>query len=267
MSSSKIYWATNLKRLRKRRDLSQEALATKLGMSRSKYNAHESGQTVNPIVEDLILISDFFKMSIDCLLKTDLTKVSDYKIHQLMLGNDQYMDGSQLRILAISVDKNDKENMEYVPIKAKAGYSAGFSDPEYIAALPKFSLPNLPKDGTFRMFPTVGDSMLPIPEGADIVCRFVQNWMELKPKTLCIVILKNEHDFVFKQVTLNEDHLLLESLNKSYNPYTAPLSDVLEIWQLYSYQTKEIPEANDLQSLSMAIKEIQQDLKIIKDKK
>lgn len=50
--------------------------------------------------------------------------------------------------------------------------------------------------GTCRMFPTTGDSMLPIPEGSDVVAGYVQ-------------------DFVFKQVSLQKNGtVLLRSLNK-----------------------------------------------------
>jgi transcriptional regulator with XRE-family HTH domain len=268
MSLQQNFWATNLKKLRNRKNLSQESLALLLNMSRSKYNAHESGQTVNPTVEDLFRISEYFGMSIDSLLRVDLTKLSELKIKELEEGNDLYRKGTQLRVLSITVDNNNSENMEYVPVKAKAGYRNGFSDPEFIAALPKFSLPNLPHSGTFRMFPITGDSMLPIPEGADVIGSFVQDWTSIKSKTLCIMVLKGEQDMVFKQVTQQDNGFLLESLNTLYQPYTVPAADVLEIWKFHSYQTHEIPEQHtDLQTMAKAIREIQDDLKIIKTKK
>ncbi|KAA5532305.1 LexA family transcriptional regulator [Taibaiella lutea] len=268
MISQQNFWPTNLKKLRNRKNMSQESLALLLNMSRSKYNAHESGQTVNPVVEDLFRISDYFGMSIDSLLRVDLTKLSESKIRELEEGNDLYRKGTQLRVLSVTVDKNDTENVEYVPVKAKAGYRNGFSDPEFIAALPKFSMPNLPKSAMFRMFPTTGDSMLPIPEGADVIGSFVQDWTNIKPRTMCIVILKGEQDMVFKQVTQQDEGFLLESLNTVYQPYTVPASDVLEIWKFYSYQTNEIPEQQtDLQTMAKAIKEIRDDLKIMKTKK
>lgn len=260
------FWATNLKFLRTRKKLSQDTLSELLGMSRSKYNAHENGQTQNPPVDDLIRISDYFRISIDNLLRLDLSGLSAFKLRELETGGDAYRSGSQLRVLAISVDKDDKENMEYVPVKAKAGYRAGFSDPEFIAALPKFSLPNLPRSGTFRMFPTTGDSMLPIPEGSDVVAKFVQDWQDVKPGTLCIVVLKGEQDFVFKQVTFEKDgQVLLVSLNKLYEPYRVPSADVLEVWAFHSYQTGHVPEPeSDLQTMAKAIREIQEDLRKMK---
>jgi len=267
MKEQKVFFSGNIRFLRERKKLTQEHMSNILGISRSKLNALESGQTKAPQPEDFLNFSEYFKISVDTLLKVDLSKMGELKLRQLEAGNDIYMTGSKLRVLAISVDKNNRENLEYVPIKAKAGYRAGFNDPEYIANLPKFFLPNLPKGATFRMFPTTGDSMLPIPEGSDIVCRYLENWANLKPRTLCIAVLKGEQDFVFKQVTLQGKGLLMESLNKTYQPYIVPISEVLELWEFYSYQTREIPDAqSDLQMLTKAIKEIKEDVKVIKNR-
>lgn len=266
MNQQKIFWSFNLKFLRTKYKLSQDFLAGKLRISRSKYNALESGQTVNPPLEDLIQVSDYFKISIDSLLRIDLSSLGELKLKELIAGNDIYQTGSQLRVLTISVDKDNNENMEYVPVKAKAGYRSNFNDPEFIAGLPKFSLPNLPLHNTYRMFPTTGDSMLPIPEGSDVIARFVQDWKRLRPRAMCIVILKGEQDFVFKQVTFEENgKVLLESLNKQYAPYRVPVSDVLELWQFYSYQTKEIPEPEtDMQTMVKAIYAMQEELKAMR---
>ncbi|MCC6187371.1 MAG: LexA family transcriptional regulator [Chitinophagaceae bacterium] len=255
--AQKIFWSENIRFLRNRKKMSQESLAASLDISRSKLNAHENGHTVNPPVEDLLRASDYFKISIDSLLKIELAKLGDYNLHQLESGNDVYMRGTKIRVLAISVDNSSNEHIEYVPIKAKAGYAAGYSDPEFIASLPKYSFPNLPKNATYRMFPTIGDSMLPIPEGSDILTRYVQDWNSLKAATACIVIFKNEQDFVFKNVTVQADgNLLLASLNTDYKPYTAAIENVLEIWQFVRYISNEIPATTDLQELKKMIVEL-----------
>lgn len=267
MNDQKVFFGNNLKFLRERKKMGQEELGSLLEIKRSKLSAIENGQIKSPPFEDVINLSEFFKISIDSLLRVDLSKLGELKLRDLEAGNDVYMMGGNLRVLAITVNKNNKENLEYVPIKAKAGYRAGFNDPEYIAGLPKFFLPNLPKGATFRMFPTTGDSMHPIPEGSDIICRYIENWANLKPRTLCIAVLKGEQDFVFKQVTLQEKGLLMESLNKTYQPYVVPVSEVLELWEFYSYQTREIPDPqSDLEMLTKAIKEIQEDVKSIKNR-
>lgn len=266
MDTPKIFWASNIKFLRSRKKLSQDSLAETLGVSRSKLNAHENGHTVNPPVDDLIRISDYFRISIDSLLKVDLSKLSALKLRDLEAGNDVYMTGSKIRVLAITVDKDDKEQVEYVPVKAKAGYAAGYSDPEFIAGLPRFSLPGLPREGTFRIFPISGDSMLPVPDGSDIIARYVQDWQTIKNGTLCIVILDGQQDFVFKKLSAQADGLfLLESLNPLYRPYTVAPADVLEIWSFYQFKTGTIPEAaTDLQQVMTMLQSLQQEVQQLK---
>ncbi|CAG5006805.1 hypothetical protein DYBT9275_03900 [Dyadobacter sp. CECT 9275] len=269
MTSPKLFFNSNIRFLRERRRLTQDDLAQKLDISRVKLAALESGRTENPTATDLIRFSDFLQLSIDSLFRVDLSKLSELKLRELEAGNDVYMTGTNLRVLAISVDRSNKENVEYVPVKAKAGYRSGYSDPDYIASLPKFSLPNLPQTGTFRMFPTTGDSMLPLPEGADVIGQFVEDWTSLKPGMLCIVILKAEQDFVFKKVTIKPDSktFLLESLNQAYLPYEVNAADVLEIWKYYSYQSKKVPESvSDVQHISGTVNAILERLKVIEDK-
>lgn len=264
MEIPKVFFALNIKFLRERAKLTQHDLAQKLSITRSKLNALESGQTSAPRPEDYLKYSDFFKFSMDTLLRVNLSKLGELKLRDLQAGNDVYLTGSHIRVLAVTVDAQNRENMEYVPIKAKAGYRSGYADPDYIASLPRFSMPNLPADGTFRMFPTIGDSMLPIPEGAEIICRYAADWTSIKPETLCIVILKGEQEFVFKKVSVqsNERTLLLQSLNPVYTPYAVPMDEVLEIWKYYSYQSRALPaETNDVQHITSAVNEILRQIK------
>jgi len=255
MIPAKLFFHSNIRFLRERKKMSQEELSAELDFSRNKLQALESGKTINPTAADLIKFSDYFKISIDTLMKINISKLGELKLKELQAGNDVYITGSQIRVLAITVDKNNKENVEYVPVKAKAGYRAGYNDPDYIAGLPKFSLPNLPKTGTFRIFPTTGDSMLPIPESSEVIAQYIQDWNSIKPDTPCIVILKGEQDFVFKLVTIQgEGKVLLKSLNSSYSPYTVNSEDILEVWKYYKHQTSTLPEAEtDLQELKSLI--------------
>jgi transcriptional regulator with XRE-family HTH domain len=137
MNTQKVFFSANIKFLRERKKLSQEMMAESLGIGRSKLNALESGQTKAPQPEDLINCSNTFKISIDSLLKVELSKISELKLRELEAGTDIYLQGGNLRVLAITVDKDNKENMEYIPVKARAGYQAGYNDPEFLAALPR----------------------------------------------------------------------------------------------------------------------------------
>jgi len=267
MITPTLFFHSNIRFLRERKRFSQEEISEVLDLSRNKLQALESGKTKNPSALDLIKFSEYFKVSMDSLFKIDLTKLSELKLRELEAGNDVYVTGSKIRVLAITVNNENKENVEYVPVKAKAGYRNGYSDPEFLATLPRFSMPNLPI-GTHRMFPITGDSMLPVPDSSDVIAAYVEDWKQLKADTPSIVILKGDQDFVFKLVNVMGGELLLKSLNPIYEPYTVPLSDVLEIWQFQSYQTREFPEPqSDLKALAKAVRDLQEDFKEIKKKK
>jgi len=59
-----------LQNIRKEKGLSQESIAERIGVSRQAVAKWETGQSY-PDVENLILISDMFKVSIDKLVKED----------------------------------------------------------------------------------------------------------------------------------------------------------------------------------------------------
>ncbi len=97
----------------------------------------------------------------------------------------------------------------------------------------------------------------------------IQNWGSIKPKTVCIVILKNEQQTSYSsQVTLQKDGLLLESLNTQYEPYTVPVSEVLELWEFQRFMSNTIPDIElNLESIAKALREIQGDISILKEKR
>ena len=261
------YWASNLKFLRNRKKLSQDDLANTLSITRSKYNAHESGATKNPPLEDLLQFSNYFRLSIDSMLKIDLSKLSELKIRELEAGNDVYATGTHIRVLATTVNASNKDNIELVPVKAKAGYTSGYGDPDFISKLPVFNLPHLPKDRKYRMFPTTGDSMLPVPEGAFVIGEFVEDWKGIKANTPGIVITKNE-GIVFKLIAVQDNKLRLTSLNSIYAPYDVSISEVVEVWQFRSLICDTLPEAEmTMAQLAHTLQELKADVKqLIKTK-
>ena len=68
--------AKNLKLLRNRRKKSQEEVATELGLTRSSYSGYENN-VAQPNLESLILFSDYYKVSIDDLVRRDFSTCKD----------------------------------------------------------------------------------------------------------------------------------------------------------------------------------------------
>ena len=120
------------------------------------------------------------------------------------------------KILVITVNSENLDNIEFVPIKAMAGYSNGYGDIEYIETLPVFSVLFLDKNKKYRVFPIQGDSMLPMQGGSKVFAEYIEDWQNIKSGTICIVVTKNE-GIVLKKVynyLIDSDLLLLlESKN------------------------------------------------------
>ena len=76
--------AENLKFLRKRRKKTQDDVAFALQMKRSTLNGYENG-VGEPKLEKLMKLADYFRVSIDDLVRTDLKKLPESKVRALEL--------------------------------------------------------------------------------------------------------------------------------------------------------------------------------------
>ncbi len=237
------YFGKNIKLLRKRRGRTQDDVAFALGLKRSTLSGYENG-VAQPGLETLAAFSRHFNVSIDTLVKTDLTSLAESQLSQLERGYDVFLTGSNLRVLATTVDRDNEENIELVSEKAKAGYRTGFADPEFIKVLPTFQMPFLSRQKKYRSFQISGDSMLPIPDGSWVTCEFLQNWNLIRNRH-AYVIHTLDDGVVFKVVEnliRKEGKLRLHSLNPLYEPYDVHVNDVREVWKFINYLSSEIPE-------------------------
>lgn len=225
-----LFHKKNLVYLRVQKGLSQEQLANTLGYSRNVYKNYEYTQDPDP--EFLLKISQLFGVNIHDFFTKDLSKIDHDllkdKIHTLQMGG--------LRVLTVTVNEKQKENIEFVPVKAKAGYLAGYSDPEFITKLRRFSIP-LATVGTFRAFEIEGDSMPPHKKGSVIIGKYVETINDVKNGKTYVVMTKDE-GIVYKRLYRKSDtseELLLISDNRAYHPYTKKVEDVIELWEYYCH--------------------------------
>ncbi len=238
-----MHFTSNLKLLRKHRGKTQDDLAHVLGMKRSTLSGYENN-IAQPGMEALVKISAYFRISIDTLLKIDLSKLTLNQLYQLENGQDVYITGEKIRVLATTVNSDNEENIELVPEKAKAGYVNGFSDPEYISELPVFRLPFLSKSKKYRTFQLNGDSMLPIPDKSWVTVEFVQDWNTIMSGDAFIILTLND-GIVFKiaeNKIKNEGKLSLFSLNPVYEPFDVHVNDIREVWRFVHFISSEIPD-------------------------
>jgi len=237
------FFSSNIKFLRRRRGRTQDEEAFALGMKRSTLSGYEN-RVAEPGMDVLLAFSDHYRIAVDTLLKVDLSSLSESQLSQLERGADVYIRGSNLRVLATTVDTENEENIELVPERAKAGYRTGYADPEFIGQLPAFQLPFLSPGRKYRTFQITGDSMLPIPDGAWVTGEYVQDWSTVVSGQAYIIFTLDD-GIVFKvaENLLETEHKLrLYSLNPLYEPYDVEAGDIREVWKFVHYISSELPD-------------------------
>lgn len=252
---------SNLKFLRKQKEYTQEQMAEVLQIKRSLIGAYEEARA-KPNYEILASLAKIFQLRIDDLLLRDLSV--DWP--QTESQNKPDIQGENLRVLAITVDKKENENIELVPVKAAAGYLSGYGDPSYLKDLNRFRLPFLPS-GTYRAFEIKGDSMLPVLPGTIVVGEYVENWKNIKDGQTYIVLSKNDgivYKRVFNQLKENNS-LLLRSDNPTYPAYNIPVTEVLELWRavLHVSQVNRAGEFS-FQDMIRLMQDLKKDVEVLK---
>ncbi len=258
----------NLKFLRRKSGLTQQELANELEIRRSSIGAYEECRA-SPRYETLERISNFFDVSIDLLVKEDLSLMSPEALREEQEQRKMDIEGKRLRILPVSIDDKGRELIEFVSSqKASAGYLNGLADPEYIEELPKFHLPML-NEGTYRSFEITGDSMLPLKPGTIIIGEYVDNWKNVKDGETYVIVSDSEgivYKRVYNRIEDDGGFLILRSDNQLYSTYEVDIKDVREIWKAKMYISSEFPEPEmTLEKLSTIVLDIQQEVIKLKE--
>jgi transcriptional regulator with XRE-family HTH domain len=240
----------NIAHLRHLKGISQENMAEELGITRSRLSSWEEHRAAPPI-EMLITLSDYFSLSVDSLVKIDLTKVQDLR-DLLKIGGNRIL-------FPVMVDQDSNDLVELVPLKASAGYLTGYSDETFIEELPRISLPYT-VHGKYRGFPIKGDSMPPLQTGAYVVGRYVEELKDIKDGDTYIVLTKND-GLVYKRLynTLDADGTIqFHSDNKAYLPYHIRAEEIFELWHFVCSINPSDTQMTDL--IYTAIQDIQTNL-------
>jgi transcriptional regulator with XRE-family HTH domain len=241
----------NLKYLRKLRGWTQEEFAAKLGIKRSLLGAYEE-ERAEPRIDVLEVVGDLFKLTLDELLRKELSETKGSYI-------------SKRRAQKMVAATND---IQLVPVKAAAGYLAGYADPEFLDELNTFTLPML-APGNYRAFEIVGDSMLPTPSGSVIVGEKVDDLEELKSNQTYVVVSRNE-GIVYKRVMKNNKSrtkLTLVSDNTAYQPYQVNSDDVIEVWKAQMIISKANTQQRwDVNQLAGLVSNLQEQVSSLKKK-
>lgn len=235
----------NLRYLRKKQKMSQEEAALAIGVARSALASYESGRS-EPKSSVLMKLADYFKVNIHDFLYSDF----DTPLFQNKGTAAKSLRNRDVRILTVTINEQEKQNIEFVPVSAIAGYAQNFVEPEFVKELSRFSLPKLP-EGHYRAFEIKGDSMPPIDENYVMIGQFIEHFSELKNGKRYILLTKEDglvFKRVFSEVTQNQ-RLILVSDNPEYPPYTIRIDTVLEAWEMKAFIGYATNESNLQQAI------------------
>lgn len=200
-----------------------------------------SRKKTKPGYDVLTAIIETFNINPDYLFgKSDTMIKSEVAINPTYSGMPQ----------VIAVNQTGNENVIYVPVKARAGYLDGYGDPEYIETLPSFNMPHL-TNGTYRCFEVKGNSMVRTFFDGDLVFgKYVEDLRDIKDGRVYVIVSKND-GIVLKRVINRieeRDKLILKSDNKdgNYPTYTINSEDIVEVWYVTMYASKQMPEPVDI---------------------
>src|SRR5665647_860481 len=188
----------NLKYLRKLRGWTQEEFASKLGIKRSLIGAYEE-ERADPRLDVLEIVGGIFQVTLDDLLLHDLSEST---------GSSYLAKRRQMKMMTA-----DRNLIHFVPVKAAAGYLAGYGDSEFIDELNTFTLPML-AGGSYRAFEIIGDSMMPTPSGSIIVGEKIENIDHVKNNAAYIVAVSYTHLRAHETDSYLVCRLLLEKKKK-----------------------------------------------------
>ncbi|QHV97766.1 helix-turn-helix domain-containing protein [Spirosoma endbachense] len=256
-----MYIADNLVVLRNYHKLTQVEVAQLIGIGRTTLTGYEKGEHY-PTIDVAIQIATLYKVTVEALLYKPMRAMSPRQLEKFIATPDPVLSGQllQVREVVTSVGPDNEENIELVPLRATMGYvSGGYQDEQFIASLSTFRLPlpDISRNRKYRLFPTEGESMLPIPSGAYVLGEYIEDWYSIKDGTGCVVV--STDGIVIKKIT-NElaakSQLRLHSLNPAFTPYELNVSHILELWKFKLFISLDFPDAEP--SLSTILGEIRQ---------
>jgi transcriptional regulator with XRE-family HTH domain len=245
-----IYFAQNLKHLRKRSSKTQEQLGQDVRLGRTTIANYEAGLSSPTDPEVLVRLSHLFDVSIDELLTRDLSRafantavpfvqppaLADVFFPQVPAG--PWPQGAAIPAAATEAQ------VPCIPKEAAGTYAASRSDKSWLDTLPLYTMPGL-RAGTHRLFEVPDASMAPrFGTGDRLVCRRVTALEELLDG--CPYILVTAAGYFLRRVSYRPHEgaalrlIADEPLAAAGAPHTVRREALLELWVVESVLSSDL---------------------------
>ncbi|WP_051203634.1 helix-turn-helix domain-containing protein [Hugenholtzia roseola] len=234
-----LFIAKNLKFIRKEYyKQTQTEFANYLAISTKKLGSYEQGHA-NPKYDILQKIALDCKISIHSLLTEDLESVSTFDILK-------YVSAEKMRILSISLDAENQEYIELVKEDKQEAYLEKHDKPEFLLDLPKYQLPFLPQERTYRSF-EITQLGSGLPRGSIFIGEYVEDWRTLKEGEFCILVIEKVGilcRFIYKN-DFEKGSLQVGLSREVPHSERFDMEMIYEIWRFAAYISPQMPENKD----------------------
>ena len=250
------YFAQNIKHLRRKSSKTQEQLGNEVSLGRTTIANYESGASSPTDPEVLVRLSSLFRVSVDELLKKDLSDAFNNKTESFQqIGNKHspavvgffqnklalYESTAKMNHYigtpkVIVVASNGEEQMVFVSLQEMKNYIINREDSAYISSLPNYSFPKF-TDNTYRLFEMGDQAMEPkFAIGDKVVAAWVSNLEEISD-TKIYVFVTTDYGILVRRVANRVSgqgnlYLISDTIHykNQYPPIEVSVSQVLEVW-------------------------------------
>lgn len=264
----KNFFSTNLIFLRKQKGLTQEKVATALGLKRNTYANYESEHS-QPDILTLLNIASNFGISVDDFLKTDLSQVRFEQGKTIpknakkgeVLGE---VSGEVLPILepkntiiTIAGDAENNHGNRIIPITdIKVAAGSGIYAPEYLENVDNIAFPPhlLRKQGTYLCVRVKGASMAPtLQDDSYMIIRLLERteWAGVsRNQERIYVVVDGDSKGSLKRVKNRLDNGFVVCMSDNPDKATYPnfnlqIDEITSIWEAVWYISARMPNIHD----------------------
>lgn len=241
------FFGKNIKKIRGVKGLSQQAFADLFDLKRGTLGAYEEGRS-EPKIDTIILIANYFSISIDNILTAELT------VNQLLKFNDK---------LTITPEDLEIDQLAKIPCiteKNAVNYLEHCNNDAFMADLPQLVLP-LNTEKKFIAYTITNLEMTNHDKGLypkDVVIaeRVPKNVIS-KLNNGTIVLAVTDKDLILRRLYVTQKELVLRADHKSIEDVHVDKKAVKQLWRVRYVFFRRIPDFKDNFEEKLAMLELQ----------
>lgn len=262
----------NIKKIRTVKKLSQAQFAELFKLARPSVGAYEEGRT-EPKIDTIIAMANHFGLSIDALLRKELTVNELYSL-DILKGE---FDPTQLPpALGKSVKPAAPEKAQpVIPQPVDTGvplvsreisleYIVNLGHKDFISKLPRIALPHEPKSHQ-RAFAHSGQEMYHndcgIRQDDVLLCNFQAKEKAARLKAGNVYVFVTPRRIISRRLAgVSNNSIELKADNPAFDNILLPREEILEIWEAVGYWSEHLAPPMQMENRMFQLESRMQEL-------